>query len=367
MMQQAAEMDAQKADGIENGAGIVTGGLMLMDFRPYSELVVEHHEIHRPRSKVLDVHTHLGWMAFDGYENRYDTGETVARLKDFGVERIVNLDGLWGEGLTRMQEKTKGYEDFILTFGTVPVQDIDVPGFEGRTRKILQESKARGIRGLKIWKSIGLYLKEASGRYVRLDDHRLQVIWETAAELDLPVLIHVADPIAFFKPIDRFNERYEELHAHPEWSFHGPDFYSFDQLMAMQERVIGGNPNTTFIVAHVGSCAENLAYVANSLDRFPNMVIDIAERIGELGRQPNTARRFLTRYSDRILFGTDGTPLKMEYPIYYRFLETDDDYFNYSYQEVPPQGRWMISGLQLEDEVLDRIYWKNAARVLGLE
>jgi predicted TIM-barrel fold metal-dependent hydrolase len=201
-------------------------------------------------------------------------------------------------------------------------------------------------------------------------------MWDTCGQLGMPVAIHVSDPVAFFAPINRYNERYEELAHHPDWSFHGRDFPSNDELLAARDRVIARHPRTRFILLHVGNFAENLAHVSATLDRFPNTTVDIAARIGELGRQPRAARAFFDRYQDRILFGTDATPHGHEFPqqlfnerlyqIYYRFLETDDEYFDYAPANVPPQGRWRIYGICLTDAILKKVYNANAVRELGI-
>jgi predicted TIM-barrel fold metal-dependent hydrolase len=190
------------------------------------------------------------------------------------------------------------------------------------------------------------------------------------------VAIHVSDPVAFFDPIDRFNERFEELNNHPDWSFHGKDFPSNAELLAARDRVIGRHPRTQFVVLHVGNYAENLAHVAASLDRFPNMTVELGARIGELGRQPRASQRFFDKYQDRILFGTDAVPNGHEFPqqifgdllyrIYFRFLETEDEYFDYAPAPVPPQGRWRIYGLGLPEGILRKVYHDNAARLLKM-
>ncbi len=342
--------------------------LYLSEFIPKSQLVVEENLIQKPKFPVLDIHTHFGSLVLgDNYEKLYDTGAAVEKFKEFGVKKVVNLDGWWGEELDRMLAKTHPYEDFFITFGSVDVSKLDDSDFESYVRQILNESKEKGIQGLKFWKNISLEMKDRNGKYIPIDDPRLQVIWETAAELDLPVLIHIADPVAFFEPMDRSNERYEELQANPDWSFCKPQLYTFEELMDMQENLLANNPRTIFIVAHCGSYAENLGYVGRCLDRYPNMYIDIAARIAEIGRQPYTARKFFIKHQDRILFGTDATPLGINNAVDYRFLETWDEYFDYSNSPIPPQGRWKIYGIGLEDDVLEKIYYKNAEKVLKIE
>jgi predicted TIM-barrel fold metal-dependent hydrolase len=180
----------------------------------------------------------------------------------------------------------------------------------------------------------------------------------------LPVVIHVADPPAFFDPIDETNERWEELKNHPDWAFTSPPFPPFLHIVEGLASIVARYPQTTFIGAHVGCYAENLAWVGSLLDRCPNFNVDISARIGELGRQPYSSRSFFLRYPDRILFGSDMGPYPEAYRVIYRFLETDDEYFNYNAAPVPMQGRWHVHGLYLPDEILKKVYCLNAERIL---
>ncbi len=331
------------------------------------ELVLEEHLIEKPLVPAIDIHAHLGkmWLG-ENYEPQYDIAQAVEAAKGFGLSAMVNLDGDYDDQYDRMLRKTEGFEDFIYTFGSVDLKRIGRSGFEQYARKAILRQASLGMRGIKIWKPLGLSIKDASGQYVRVDDERLNVIWRTAAELKLPVLIHIADPVAFFKPIDARNERQEELRAHPDWSFYGEGRYTFEQLMEMQGNLLANNPETTFIVAHCGSYSENLAQVGKWLDGYSNMHIDIADRLNDLGRQPYTSRAFFERYQDRILLGTDLSPLDTgRYPIYYRFLETMDEYFDYSTASSPPQGDWKIYGIGLSANVLKKVYRENALKILG--
>ena len=202
----------------------------------------------------------------------------------------------------------------------------------------LRVQKERGAEGLKIWKGLGLQVRDQHDQLVDVDDPRLDPIWETAGELGLPVLIHVADPVAFFDPVDETNERWEELGHHPDWAFTSPPFPPFLHIVGGLANLVERHPQTTFIGAHVGCYAENLAWVGALLERCPNFFVDISARIGELGRQPYTARRFFLKYADRILFGSDMGPDLEAYRIIYRFLETDDEYFNYYPAADPDAG-----------------------------
>jgi predicted TIM-barrel fold metal-dependent hydrolase len=239
----------------------------------------------------------------------------------------------------------------------------------------LRDSIARGARGLKVWKPLGLTARDPDGRLVPVDDPRLEPLWETAAELRVPVLIHVGDPFAFFEPLDATNERWEELLAHPDWHFwpplvegddRGPGFPPVRDILDALGRMVGKHPRTTFIGAHVASTSEDLSLAGRLLDSHPNLYVDIAARIGELGRQPFSARAFFQRYSDRIVFGVDEPVDPAIYRIHYRCLETFDESFDYGIDRVPRQGRWQIHGLGLPDDVLRRVYRDNARRALGI-
>lgn len=347
-------------------------------------------ESRRPQARfpVIDFHTHLSWSApsVNGVATGEDVkfvgepGELLAVMERKRIRTLVNLTGGVGDGLSRtIATFQTAHPGRFLVF-TEPwwgkFNDRHYAQFQADQ---IARARELGARGLKVLKTLGLYLREevTAGLLVNVDDPRFDGMWEACGSLNMPVAIHISDPEAFFLPIDRFNERYEELHNHPDWSFHGRDFPSNAELLQARNRVFARHPQTQFVALHVGNDAENLAYVEECLERFPNMHVDIAARIGELGRQPRAARRFFDRYQDRILFGTDATPHDMTcpqqiycdelYEIYYRFLETEDEYFDYAPAPVPPQGRWRISGLGLPEAVLRKVYYENAVRLFGME
>jgi len=292
---------------------------------------------------------------------------------------MVNLTGGFESGLVdSVKQYDKAFPGRFYTFTEPSYPRFKEANYPKLQADAIAQAKRDGARGLKILKTLGLYLREniTSGTLVKIDDPRFDPMWDACGQLDLPVAIHVSDPVAFFTPTDRFNERYEELNNHPNWSFYDHDFPSNAELLEARNRVIARHPKTQFVVLHVGNFAEDLANVGENLDRFPNMSVDIAARIGELGRQPRTARRFFDKYQDRILFGTDATPHGDEFPqqvfndqlyeIYYRFLETDDEYFDYAPARIPPQGRWKIYGIELPDPILKKVYYENAVRSLHI-
>lgn len=339
----------------------------LNDFRPKPMLVTKTTPVLQPRYRAIDAHNHLGEPFGGGWDKR-PISQLLDVLDEANIDLYVDLDGGWGEDILHRHLdhfKARAPERFKI-FGGVDWSRWQEQGnhFADWAATRLRQQAARGAEGLKIWKPFGLHVKDHEGKLARVNDPRLDPIWHTAAELGLPVLAHVADPVAFFEPLDATNERWEELHAHPDWQFPSPPFPPFISILEDFASLIRRHPNTTFIGAHVGCYAENLGWVARVLDECPNFYVDFSARIAELGRQPYAARRFFCAYADRILFGTDAGPSRDAYRAYYRWLETDDEYFAYGASEPPTQGRWRIYGLYLPDDVLAKIYFENARRVL---
>lgn len=343
--------------------------MLLKNFRPQSRLVTKTTLVARPKVPVIDAHNHLT-EPFGGGWDRRPVAELLAQLDEAGVTALVDLDGGWGEELLNAHLdhfKAAAPERFQI-FGGVDWQRWPELGhrFPTWAAHRLRLQKERGAQGLKIWKPFGLQVRDEHGALVSVDDERLIPLWETAGELGLPVLAHVADPVAFFDPVDETNERWEELGEHPDWAFPSPPYPSFLSILTSFHRLVKRHSRTTFIGAHVGCYGENLAWVGAMLDDCPNYYIDISARLGELGRQPYTARTFFLRYQDRILFGSDMGPDLDAYRLAYRFLETDDEYFNYNTGDIPEQGRWHVCGLHLPAEVLEKVYAGNARQLLKI-
>jgi predicted TIM-barrel fold metal-dependent hydrolase len=339
-------------------------------------LHVRESRVPRARFPVIDFHTHVSRRR--AQKPGVPPGELVKTMDAVNLHTMVNLTGGTGDDLAAtVAAFDRAFPRRFVTMTEPSWTRAGDAGYAAWQAEEIGRARAAGAVGVKVLKTLGLYLRDGgpSGKLVRVDDPRFDPMWETCGKLGLPVAIHVGDPEAFFLPIDRFNERYEELNAHPDWSFHGKDFPAFKEILAARDRVFARHPKTTFVALHVGHWAENLAAVGEMLDKFRNVHVEIGARIGELGRQPRTAARFFDRYQDRILFGTDAIPLGVETPqqvfgedlyhIYYRFLETEDEYFDYAPAPVPPQGRWRIYGLGLPDSILRKVYSQNAERVLG--
>jgi predicted TIM-barrel fold metal-dependent hydrolase len=391
----AASADAKITNAISNEnreaksqARTQADPLALADYAPRSMLHVQETKLERAAFPVIDVHTHITMSA------KSQNGVALAGARTYLGKPDELLPVMDGKNVRTMVNLTGGYDDGLIE--AITKYDSAYPGrfysftepcyerfLEANYPRIqadaIERAQRAGAKGLKILKTLGLYLREniTSGKLVKIDDPRFDPMWDTCGQLNLPVAIHVSDPIAFFTPTDRFNERYEELSNHPDWSFYDRDFPSNAELLAARNSVIARHPRTQFIVLHVGNFAEDLDNVSENLERFPNMTVDIAARIGELGRQPRRSRRLFDRYQDRILFGTDATPHGDEFPqqvfnnklyeIYYRFLETEDEYFDYAPASVPPQGRWRIYGLGLPQSILEKVYNQNAIRVLRIK
>ena len=358
--------------------------LRLADYDPVSTLALTESPVDRARFPAVDCHAHLGrwlrpeadWITSDlagqcdGPWMIADVPAFVELLEMHNVGATVNLDGRWGAELeANLDRYDRAYPGRFLTFCQLAWGRAEEgERFADSLVRDLERSAAAGARGLKVWKTLGLGFRDRRGRLLLPDDERLAPIFAAAGELGLPVLIHTADPVAFFQPLDRHNERIEELLSHPEWSFAGPEFPSHRRLMEAFESLVAAHPRTTFIGAHLAGWVENLGWVSRMLADHPNLHVDLAARLGDLGRQPRAARALILEHPDRVLFGTDELPPSAAaYRRYFRFLETADECFPYSDERPPPSGRWTISALDLPDPVLRAVYADNARRLLGLD
>lgn len=358
--------------------------LKLVDYQPKSMLHVPVNLVEKAAFPVIDMHTHLAVpnAQAGGRQSRraVPTADLLKVMDARNIRTMVNLTGGQGDRLAAtIAGLDRAHPGRFLTFTEPTWTAAQRPDYPKWQADELAKAKAAGAMGIKVLKTLGLFLrdKDGSGKdgaLVKVDDPRFDPMWEAAGALGLPIGIHVGDPEAFFLPTDRYNERYEELANHPDWSFHGKDFPSFKAVLDARDRVFARHPKTTFVALHVGHWAENLPAVGEMLDKFPNVHIEIGARIGELGRQPRQSRRFFDKYQDRIMFGTDAVPNGTEtpqqifgldlYQIYYRFLQTEDEYFDYAPAPVPPQGRWQIYGLGLPEPILKKVYQDNALRAL---
>lgn len=334
---------------------------MKMDFEEYdppSSLVVKEHRLKQARYPFIDIHNHQ----FDMSPGRLK--ELVAKMDQLNMAVMINLSG---RGRGSAEHLQKGHEHILATypdrfvnFTNVNFDDMDNPDWTRRTVLQLEEDvQLRGAKGLKIYKSLGMFTQDTKGNRIPIDDPRIDPVWAKCGELGIPVLIHAADPPQFWQPIDKNNERWLELKLHPGRR-HDTDPVKWETIIAEQHQVFRKHPNTKFINAHLGWFGSNLEKLSELMEAFPNMYTEIGAVIAELGRQPRAAKAFLTKYQDRVLFGKDSW-VPEEYETYFRVLETEDEYFPYHKRY---HAFWRMYGIGLPDEVLKKIYYKNALRLL---
>jgi len=336
--------------------------LLLRDFQPRSMLHLTAHPVEKARFPVWDVHNHVDDAR--GIGDPIPVPELIRNMDEVNVAKIVILTGAWGAALQRVLDNTvKVHPDRFIVFTELNWKKVNDPNFGQEMVEQIDQSVSRGARGLKLLKDFGLGVRTANGKLLRIDDKRLDPIWEECGRLGIPVSIHTTDPEAFFTPIDAHNERYEELKANPTWSFYDHGFPSKQELLEERNRVIERHPHTTFVALHVANWPENLDVVSQWLDRYSNMMVEFGARQAELGRQPRRTRKFFEDYQDRIMFGTDSEPIPEMYRNYFRWLETEDEYFEY--WGYPGQGRWEIYGEGLPDAILEKVYHLNAERIFG--
>ena len=338
---------------------------MKMDFEEYeppSSLVVEEHHLTKSKFPFIDIHNHQGNM------NTSDFLDLISKMDKLNMAVMINLSGRGfrssGDHLEKSIENIRNrYPNRFVLFTNVDFVDIDNPEWTARTNKQLEDDVKRGAKGLKIYKSLGMFNKDKSGKRISIDDKRIDPVWAKCGELGIPVLIHAADPKQFWQPIDKNNERWLELKLHPGRR-HDTDTVKWETIMEEQHNIFRKHPKTKFINAHLGWYASDLKKLGGLMDQFPNMYTEIGAVIAELGRQPRTAKAFLTKYQDRVLFGKDSW-VPEEYETYFRVLETEDEYFPYHKRY---HAFWRMYGIGLPDDILKKIYYKNAMKLLpGLD
>ena len=336
------------------------------EYSPKSSLVVEENPKNSAKFPFVDVHSHQWKMPVMDFSN------LVAEMDSLNMAYMINLSGsgfaafagnqgLMDLTLTESLEniKKQGVTNRFGVFVNVDFNKIDDADFGTNNVEIIKDAVEQGVIGLKVYKNLGLNLKDNSGERVKVDDKRLNPIWEICGELNIPVLIHSGEPSPFFEHIDKHNERFLHARQKPQ-SFRNSDEYpSFDEVMQEQYNMFKNNPNTTFINAHLGWYGNDLDKMSAQLDDLPNVYTEIGAVIAELGRQPIRARRFFVEHQDRVLFGKD-TYKKSEFDVYFRILETSDEYFDYYRKR---HAHWKMYGLNLPDSILKKLYYKNARKL----
>lgn len=329
--------------------------LTFEEYDPKSTLVVPEHKTPRAKFPLIDIHSHHSTMTPEYVD------KLIKEMDSINLRVIVNLSGGSGERLKQVVTAMKGrYPDRFVVFANVMTNDINEPGFGQRAAARLAEDVKNGAQGLKIFKNFGMDLKYKNGDRVKVDDPEWDPIWAKCAELGIPVLIHVAEPDAFFLPIDKNNERWLELKQFPGRARPPEKYPPFETLMTERNHMLAKNPKTKFILAHMGYHGNNLERLGKLFDTYPNAYVDVAAVLAEIGRQPYTARDFFIKYQDRLIFGKDIYE-PSEYTYYFRVFETRDDYIEYYRRR---HAFWRMYGLYLPDEVLKKVYYKNALRLV---
>lgn len=333
--------------------------MSIEDYEPKSTLVVPEHKVTRAKYPFIDVHNHQ-----NAGLSPEDLDRLVKDMDALNMAVMVNLSGRSGEALAKGVKTASARPGRLLLFANLDFSGIDDPGWGTRAAAQLEADVKAGAKGLKIFKNFGMTLKDGKGERIHVDDARLDPIFEKCADLKIPVLIHTAEPASFFEPQDRFNERWLELKQFPQRARPPDQFPPWETLVGEQHHLFARHPRTTFIDAHLGWMGGNLGRLGKLLDERPNVYTEIGAVLAELGRQPRFARDFFVKYQDRVLFGKD-TWAPEEYPVYFRVLETADEYFDYYRKR---HAFWKMYGLGLPDEVLKKLYYKNALRILpGLD
>jgi len=341
------------------GSFVFGQDLTFEEYNPTSTLVIPGETIIKAKFPFIDVHGHQYRMA------EQDLTPVIAAMDTLNMGVMVNLSGRSGENLLKSVQNIKdNFPNRFVVFANVNFDGVGSEGWAENAVNQLAEDCKNGAKGLKVYKSLGLRNEDTDGNRIAVNDSRLDPIWAKCGELGIPVLIHTADPKPFWDEFDGDNERWLELKTHPRRKRDANNPVSWEQLIAEQHAMFKKHPNTTFINAHMGWFANDLGKLGQLLDEMPNMNVGIGAIIAELGRQPRFAKAFFIKYQDRILFGKDSWK-PGEFPTYFRILESNDEYFPYHKKY---HAFWPMYGLDLPDDVLKKVYYKNALRIVpGLD
>lgn len=332
--------------------------MSIEEYEPTSMLVTRETKVARARFPFVDIHGHQNLAMGDA-----GLADLVKQMDEINLRTMVNLSGGSGAQLAaQVQNARKKHPGRFVVFANIDWNRVNEPNFaQAAAAQLERDVKEGGAVGLKIFKNLGMDTFWADGSRVRTDDPRLGPIWEKCGELGIPVLIHTAEPPAFFLPIDKHNERYLELTQFPGRARPSDKYPPFDSLIAEQHRMFKAHPRTTFISAHLSWLGQDLARLGRTLDTIPNMVVEVAAALYEVARQPKAGRAFFLKYQDRILMGKDTFGGPDEFAVYFRIFESGDEYFPWYRRR---HAFWGMYGLDLPDDVLKKVYYKNALRIV---
>ena len=350
-----------KATTMKFGVPVVPGPMdtvLLKDYEPHSSLVAPVTKIDKARFAAIDVHTH---SAMCGIRTREDVLSWVRTMDQVGIETSVVFTDAIGEAFIRQAELFKPFRRRFLVFCSMDAREVEAPDYSARAVRELERCFRGGARGLgevtdKGWGMQGNAESALPrGRRMHPDDSRLDALWERCADLKIPVNVHIADHPSCWQPLGPHQERTPDFQA---FNLHGKDVPSYEELLAYRDRMVAKHPRTVFVAAHLGNQGNDLASLAKVLDRFPNLCVDISARDYEIGRQPRSAVKFLGRYQDRVLFGTDMGRDEDIYRGWWRLLESADEF-------IPGRLWWRLYGMETPSPVLEKLYFQNAKRILN--
>ena len=329
----------------------------IVDYRPKSTLVSSQHLVPKAKFPAIDFHGHPGPLlsSLDGLNT------LVTALDSLNVRLMVSADNMSGDRLTRTLEviKSSPNKDRVRVLAGVSFSGVG-PGWAEKAVQQLEADLKAGAVGIgEISKGFGLRARKADGSRLKLDDPDLDPFWDACARLKIPVFIHTADPAEFFEPIDFHNERWLELSLFGDRRYPASEFPRFEELMTERDNLFKRHPKTTFVAAHMGWHANDLARLSKMLDAMPNVYTEVGAVLYDIGRQPRAAHDFFIKYQDRLLFGKDSFQPE-EYPYYWRVFETNDEYFDY-YRNY--HAFWKLYGIDLPDVVLKKLYFENALKL----
>jgi predicted TIM-barrel fold metal-dependent hydrolase len=326
------------------------------EYEPTSTLVVTEHLLYSAKYSFIDIHSHQPYMADQ------DLTELIESMDSLNMRIMVNLSGRWGKQLKRMVDNIErnGLSNRFIVFTNIDFSGFGMDGWTEAWVEQIKMDHTNGAKGLKIFKELGMTHKDETGKRIRINDPRLDAIWEVCGELGMPVLIHSGAPPAFWEAMDQKNERWLEMYLHKDRRYSNSNPAPWEQIIAEQHDMFSKHPNTIFINAHFGWFGNDLRKLSQILDELPNMYIEFGAVIAELGRQPRSAQKFFEKYQDRILFGKDSW-VPSEYMTYFRILETQDEYFPYHKKY---HAFWPMYGIGLTDQILKKIYYKNALKLI---
>ncbi|MBS1505553.1 MAG: amidohydrolase family protein [Bacteroidetes bacterium] len=338
--------------------GLIQYRLNVMDveeYEPISTLKVPQHLLNHSKFPFIDVHNHQWTMPVQ------NLGKLVTEMDSLNMGVMVNLSGFRGKYLEwSLDNVNNHFPNRFILFLNINFENLDDAGWPNETLKMMEEAVKQGVKGLKVYKGLGLTDKDNNGNRIAIDDPRLDPIWAKCGELGIPVLIHSGEPNSFWNPKDKYNERWLELKQEPSRYRDPKKVPPFEQIMGEQHHVFRKHPETKFIDAHLGWYGNDLEKLGKLFDEMPNVYTELGAVLAELGRQPKAARAFMIKYQDRIMMGKD-TYKKEEYYTYFRVLETDDEYFDYYRKR---HAHWKMYGLSLPDSVLKKVYFQNALNVI---